>query len=50
MQKAQEALSKVTGGAVGHKLPTRKLGKHGPEVTAMGYGCMGLVSIAINIR
>ncbi|KAK4946953.1 hypothetical protein LTR10_014095 [Elasticomyces elasticus] len=24
------------------KLPTRKLGKNGPEVTAVGYGCMGL--------
>lgn len=43
MQKAQEVLSKATGGAVGHKLPTRKLGKNGPEVTAIGYGAMGLV-------
>jgi len=25
-------------------VPTRKLGKHGPEVTALGYGCMGLSS------
>ncbi|KAK6382012.1 hypothetical protein LTS17_003897 [Exophiala oligosperma] len=24
------------------KLPTRKLGKHGPEVTALGFGAMGL--------
>ena len=23
-------------------LPTRKLGKNGPEVTALGYGLMGL--------
>lgn len=43
MQKAQEVLSKATGGAVGHPLPTRKLGKNGPEVTAIGYGAMGLV-------
>ena len=44
MQKAQEILGKVTGGAVGHKLPTAKLGKNGPQVTRMGYGAMGLVS------
>ena len=24
------------------KLPTRKLGKHGPEVGAIGFGLMGL--------
>merc|ERR1712130_519110 len=42
MQKAQELLGKVTGGAVGHKLPTAKLGKNGPQVTRMGYGAMGL--------
>ncbi|KAK0964893.1 hypothetical protein LTR91_018251 [Friedmanniomyces endolithicus] len=42
MQSAQEAIGKVTGGAAGTKLPTAKLGKHGPEVTRMGYGCMGL--------
>ena len=42
MQKAQEVLSKATGGKLGQKLPTRKLGKNGPEVTAMGYGAMGL--------
>lgn len=44
MQKAQEILGNVTGGAVGHKLPTAKLGKNGPQVTRMGYGAMGLVS------
>ncbi|KAK0351902.1 hypothetical protein LTR91_025383 [Friedmanniomyces endolithicus] len=42
MQSAQEVIGKVTGGAAGTKLPTAKLGKHGPEVTRMGYGCMGL--------
>ena len=42
MQKVQEVLSSVTGGLT--KLPTAKLGKNGPNVTRMGYGCMGLVS------
>ena len=44
-QKVQEVLSKATGGKVGHILPTRKLGKNGPQVTAMGWGAMGLVSV-----
>lgn len=42
MQKAQEILGKATGGALGTKLPTAKLGKNGPEVTRMGFGLMGL--------
>ncbi|KAK3714180.1 hypothetical protein LTR37_007982 [Vermiconidia calcicola] len=42
MQKAQETLNKATGGMLGSLLPKRKLGKNGPEVTAMGYGAMGL--------
>ncbi|KAK5116649.1 hypothetical protein LTR62_007323 [Meristemomyces frigidus] len=42
MQKVQEVIGKVTGGAAGTKLPTAKLGKHGPEVTRLGYGTMGL--------
>lgn len=46
MQKTQELLSKATGGKVGQMLPTRKLGKNGPQVTAIGYGAMGLVKIA----
>ena len=32
-------LNSLTGTAA---LPDRKLGKNGPKVTAMGYGCMGL--------
>ena len=43
MQKAQETLNKATSGMLGSLLPKRKLGKNGPEVTAMGYGAMGLV-------
>lgn len=27
-----------------NQLPTRKLGKNGPEVCALGFGCMGLSS------
>lgn len=42
MEKVKTALGKATDGAVGHKLPTRKLGKNGPQVTALGYGTMGL--------
>jgi len=42
MEKVQQVLSSVTGG--GSKLPTAKLGKNGPQVTRLGYGCMGLVS------
>lgn len=37
-----QAVASVTGGALGHKLPTRKLGKNGPHVTALGFGTMGL--------
>lgn len=44
MQKAQEVLAKATDGKIGHKLPTAKLGRHGPEVTRLGFGAMGLVS------
>ncbi|KAK5679810.1 hypothetical protein LTS10_007758 [Elasticomyces elasticus] len=42
MQKVQEVIGQVTGGAAGTKLPTAKLGKNGPQVTRMGYGTMGL--------
>lgn len=41
MQKVQDLVNKVAGS--GHQLPTRKLGKNGPQVTAIGYGTMGLV-------
>ncbi|KAK5171384.1 uncharacterized protein LTR77_004528 [Saxophila tyrrhenica] len=41
-QKAQEVLSKATGGKVGSLLPRAKLGKNGPQVTRIGYGAMGL--------
>jgi len=37
-----QAVAAVTGGALGHKLPTRKLGKNGPYVTGLGFGTMGL--------
>ena len=43
MQKVNELASKATGGYVGKLLPTRKLGKNGPQITALGYGAMGLV-------
>jgi hypothetical protein len=49
MDKVQEVIGKVTGQP---KLPTAKLGKNGPQVTRLGYGTMGLVSlpgIAIHI-
>ncbi|EMC97208.1 hypothetical protein BAUCODRAFT_121708 [Baudoinia panamericana UAMH 10762] len=42
MEKVQEILGSVTGGALGTKLPTAKLGKNGPQVTRLGYGTMGL--------
>lgn len=42
MSILQDTLGKVTGGMLGNKLPTRKLGKNGPAVTAVGYGTMGL--------
>ena len=29
---------------MGSQLPTRKLGRDGPEVTAIGFGLMGLAS------
>jgi len=37
----QNTLGQATGGALA-QLPTRKLGKQGPAITALGYGCMGL--------
>ncbi|KXT18216.1 hypothetical protein AC579_2880 [Pseudocercospora musae] len=42
MEAAKNAVGKATGGAIGNKLPTRKLGKNGPHVTALGFGTMGL--------
>jgi hypothetical protein len=42
MDKVQEVIGKVTGQP---KLPTAKLGKNGPQVTRLGYGTMGLVSL-----
>jgi aryl-alcohol dehydrogenase-like predicted oxidoreductase len=35
----QKIINKLTGG---NSLPEHKLGKHGPKITAMGYGAMGL--------
>lgn len=42
IEQAKNAIGQATGGAIGNKLPTRKLGKNGPHVTALGYGTMGL--------
>jgi hypothetical protein len=42
MDKVKEVVGKVTGQP---KLPTAKLGKNGPQVTRLGYGTMGLVSL-----
>ena len=38
----KNVLGSATGGAIGNKLPTAKLGKNGPYVTRLGYGTMGL--------
>lgn len=38
----KNVLGQATGGAIGNQLPTHKLGKNGPHVTALGYGTMGL--------
>ena len=38
----KNVIGEATGGAIGNKLPTRKLGRNGPHVTAIGYGTMGL--------
>src|SRR4029453_13709520 len=35
-------MSETTTGVVMNPLPTRKLGTHGPAVSAVGFGCMGL--------
>jgi hypothetical protein len=50
MQKVQEVLGKVTGGHLGTKLPTAKLGKNGPPLTRLGYGTMGLVRGNIRVQ
>lgn len=42
MSAVQNILNKATDGLLGSKLPTRKLGKNGPRVTALGWGMMGL--------
>ena len=38
----KNVIGEATHGAIGNKLPTRKLGKNGPHVTGIGYGTMGL--------
>ena len=40
MEKVKNLVGKVKG--TGSKLPTRQLGKNGPQVTALGFGLMGL--------
>jgi hypothetical protein len=47
MDKVKEAVGKITGTS---KLPTAKLGKNGPQVNRIGYGTMGLVSLAWEFR
>ncbi|KAF2720740.1 Aldo/keto reductase [Polychaeton citri CBS 116435] len=42
MQAVKDIVTKATGQQT--KLPTRKLGKNGPQVTSLGYGTMGLSS------
>ena len=44
MENVQKVIHQVTDKtSSGHRLPTAKLGKHGPQVTRLGYGTMGLV-------
>lgn len=40
METVKNVITSVTG--TGSKLPTRQLGKLGPQVTALGFGAMGL--------
>lgn len=43
MEKVRNIVSQVVPGQT--KLPTATLGKDGPQVTRLGYGAMGLVSL-----
>lgn len=43
MKKVRNIVSQVVPGQ--SKLPTATLGKDGPQVTRLGYGAMGLVSL-----
>jgi aryl-alcohol dehydrogenase-like predicted oxidoreductase len=38
----KNTLGAATDGAIGNKLPTHKLGRNGPHITALGLGLMGL--------
>lgn len=42
MAAIKNLAGQVTGGAIGNKIPTRQLGKNGPQVCALGFGTMGL--------
>ena len=44
MKKVQNFFANVTSNASAGSLPTARLGREGPEVNRLGYGCMGLVS------
>jgi hypothetical protein len=43
MEAVREAANKVAPSQ--SKLPTAALGRDGPQVTRLGYGAMGLVSL-----
>jgi hypothetical protein len=49
MQKAQNSTADINRHASGGVLPTARLGREGPQVTRLGYGSMGLVSLCYDL-